>query len=188
MVRQIGWECCGQRQAKCKELARPAGMLVSMPFAIGPGTRLMAIKCRTWWFSGRIGRKGCTGLDSNIRGGVFGWSSFEEFHGARMTEITAVSIVSTCSDAIMLSGVAWGGFSLSLGIPGDDAYMRKEKRPWLLAKRFRETLEKKKKGYPGSEWHCFCWRDSGYQWMEHRGHDEWLRHTERKVAGAGCCI
>ena len=29
-----------------------------------------------------------------------------------MTEITALSIVSTCSDAIMLSGVAWGGFSM----------------------------------------------------------------------------
>ena len=36
-------ECCDQRQAKCKELARLAGMLVSMPFATGPGTRLMAI-------------------------------------------------------------------------------------------------------------------------------------------------
>ena len=32
----------------------------------------------------------------------FWWSSFEESHGARMTEITAVSIVSTCSDAIKL--------------------------------------------------------------------------------------
>ena len=36
-------ECCDQRQAKCKELAKLAGMLVSMPFATGPGTRLMAI-------------------------------------------------------------------------------------------------------------------------------------------------
>ena len=39
-----------------------------------------------------------------------------------MTEITAVSIVSTCSDAIMSSGVPRGGFSMSPGIRGGDAY------------------------------------------------------------------
>ena len=46
-----------------------------------------------------------------------------------MTEITAVSIVSTCSDAIMSSGVARGGFSMSPGLRGGDAYMRLEKTP-----------------------------------------------------------
>ena len=92
-----------------------------------------------------MGRKGGTGLDSNIRGGVFWWSSFEEFHGARMTEITAVSIVSTCSDAIMSSGVARGGFSMSPGIRSDDAYMRLDKRPWLLAKAIQRKVEEKKK-------------------------------------------
>ena len=62
-----------------------------------------------------------------------------------MTEITAVSIVSTCSDAIMSSGVARGGFSMSPGIRGGDAYMCLEKRPWLLAKTIQRNLEKKKK-------------------------------------------
>ena len=68
-------------------------------------------------------------------------------------------------------------------------YMCKEKRPWLLAKPIQRNLVKKrKKGYPCSEWHGCVGRNRGYQWMEHRGHAEWLWHTERKVAGARCCI
>ena len=63
-------------------------------------------------------------MDSNIRGEVYGGAVLKEFRGARMTEITAVAIVSTCSDAIMsiASGVARGGFSMSHGIRGGDAY------------------------------------------------------------------
>ena len=42
---------------------------------------------------------------------------------------------------------------MSPALRGGDVYMRKEKRPWLLAKLIQRNLGKK--GYPCSEWHGF---------------------------------